>query len=477
MILGRPFAAFSDDRLFIPLRPGASLQLNETGSADSAAIRTRPVRLNHQAISPDVRTIRLNLFDDLQLTADRERVDLSVTGGYVWVGQVREQPGTVTLALQNGILAGSVELDRARRMTVNTLAGTVDDLYLIREIDLHAPEPNGPDILLPSGPVSSAARNASEDTCRENGSVIDVLVTYTISARDAAGGTEAIEALINQLISEMNTANDNSQASFDWRLAGAKEVPYAESGDISTDLTNLQTPDNGLLDYVHAWRDETRADLVAMLVAEGNQNRCGIAYQMTGEHEWFGDWAFGVVALDYPGDAVCPQSILAHELGHMMGNAHDRAHANLSGVYPYSHGYQSLGETSQFRDIMSYDCPGGCSRINHWANPAVFYLGEPTGVDFDTDPDHAADLVRSMDQTRHMAANFRASCEDDPEPADTPLPPPAETPTPDPTLTPTPLPTTSPPLPTAEPSPTPTSINTSPSPNNHHLFLPFAVRP
>jgi peptidyl-Asp metalloendopeptidase len=471
MILGRPFAAFSDDRLFIPLRPGSGLQLSESGNA---ALRVRPVRLNQQAIAPDARTIRLNLFDDLQLTADHERVDRSVTGGYTWVGQVRERPGTVTLALQDGVLAGSVELGSARRLTINPLAGTLDDVYLIREIDPRAPEPNGPDTLLPSGPVSSAARNASEDTCREDGSVIDVLVTYTIPAREAAGGTEAIEALINQLISEMNTANANSQASFDWRLAGAREVSYVESGDISTDLENLQSPDNGLLDYVHTWRDETRADLVAMLVAEGNQNRCGIAYQMTGEDEWFDDWAFGVVALDYPGEATCPQSILAHEIGHMVGNAHDRANTSLKGAFSYSHGYQSLGETNPFRDIMSYDCPGGCPRINHWANPAVFYLGEPTGVDFDTDPEHAADLVRSMDQTRHLVANFRASCEDEPEPAETPL---TETPTPDPTETPTPLPTTNPPLPTPEPSPTPTSINTAPSPNNRHFFLPFAARP
>jgi peptidyl-Asp metalloendopeptidase len=465
MILGRPFAAFSDDRLFIPLHPETNLQLSES---NSAALRVRPVRLNHQAIAPDVRVIRLNLFDDLQLTAEQERVDLSVTGGYVWVGQVREQPGTVTLSLQDGVLTGSVELGGGRRLTINNLAGTMDDQYLIREIDPRAPEPNGPDTLLPSAPDGDAALEASENTCRDDGTVVDVLITYTVSAREAIGGTEAIESRINQLISEMNTANNNSQTSFDWRLAGAKEVPYVESGDISTDLVNLQTPDNGLLDFVHVWRDETQADLVAMLVAEGNQNRCGVAYQMTGAHEWFSEWAFGVVALDYPGVATCPQSILAHELGHMVGNAHDRANANLDGVYPYSHGYQSLGETSQFRDIMSYDCPDGCPRINHWANPAVFYLGEPTGVDFDTDPVHSADLVRSMDQTRHLIANFRASCEDEPEPTDTPLPPPG---------TPTPLPTTDAPLPTAQPSPTPISINTLPSPNTRHYFLPFAVRP
>ena len=42
--------------------------------------------------------------------------------------------------------------------------------------------------------------------CQDDGSIIDVLVAYSTQARDETGGTDAILALINQRVSDMNTA-------------------------------------------------------------------------------------------------------------------------------------------------------------------------------------------------------------------------------------------------------------------------------
>jgi peptidyl-Asp metalloendopeptidase len=286
------------------------------------------------------------------------------------------------------------------------------------------------------------------------------------------GGSAEMLALIDQMVSEMNTANENSRLSFEWRLAAAEEVDYQETGDLWDDLNNLQTPGNGVIDEIHARRDAVKADLVTMLVTEGSNNLCGLAFQLSGPDPWFESWAFSVAALEYAGNASCNQFNLAHELGHTLGNVHDRQHTSLAGAYPYSHGYQWAQEPPGFRDIMAYDCPGGCPRINHWANPEVNYMGQPTGIDYEDDPEDSADLVRSMDNIRSIAANFRADCEVDPVSTDTPEPIETADPTATVTLTPSATKVASP-----TPSATATTM-TGPTiipPGNQRIYLP-AIR-
>jgi hypothetical protein len=103
---------------------------------------------------------------------------------------------------------------------------------------------------------------------------------------------------------------------------------------------------------------------------------------------------------------------------------------------------------------MSYDCPNGCPRINQWANPDVWYAGEPTGVDFETDPVNAADVARTMNGARQLVANFRANCAD-------------------PTAT--PQPTATSPASTAQPTPTP-SAEATVTLDGELLFMPAVIR-
>ncbi|HEY1409472.1 MAG TPA: M12 family metallo-peptidase [Promineifilum sp.] len=445
-LLGVTLSASSDNTLFSPVAAEAVLE-----GDDLTALRARSVQIKWDILSPTAGEIRLNLFDDLSLTAEHVRTEQPVTGGFVWIGAVvGEANSTVTLSVKDGALAGSVHRFGREGFTIQPAAdagesGMLPGLYTILELDPGAAEPSGQDFVVPEPPEAFDLPNTAGETCQEDGSVIDLMVVYTPAARDATGGQAAIEALINQRIAEMNTANAISQVNFAWQLVNAAEVAYVESGDLGADLEALQDPADGLMDEVHALRDAHQADLVALLIDEGSDMSCGIAYQMLELDAWFSGYGFGVSALDYPGAPFCSGLTLAHEIGHNMGNSHDQANSTDVSLSPYSFGYQSPNQT--FRTLMAYDCPDGCERINQWANPDVWYAGEPTGVDFDTDPVAAADIARSMNDARIQTANFRANCE---------APPPTETPVPENT-----------------PQPTPTPLN--PKLMDNGLYLPVVV--
>ncbi len=453
LMLARPFAAYSDNSLFQPLTDGPAIDAQSMKNA----LRVRAVRVNWETLSPTTDEVRLNLFSDVTLDAELDRVDRSTTGGYVWVGELRgESVGTVTLSVQDGVLSGSVFRDGREWAVIEYAGGDHAGAYWVREIDPHAPEPNGPDHGPPPVSASDSAEEDAADatTCREDGSVITLMIVYTPKARDSVGGHEAMLALINQRVSEMNTINKASGASFRWELVHAMEVNYNESGSIELDLDRLQAKTDGLLDEVHVERDAHMADLVAMLISQGNNNACGWAYQMNTAGSYFESYAFGVTALNYAPPFSCGGLTLIHELGHNMGNAHDRGHSSGTVLHPYSYGHQSPNNT--FRTIMAYDCPGGCERIAQWANPKVWYKGEPTGVEYEADPARAADIVRSMESVRLEVANFRTDC----------VPP---TPTATHTATNVPIPTNTP---TASQTPTPTQTAVPTHTNTPTLVLP-----
>ena len=126
----------------------------------------------------------------------------------------------------------------------------------------------------------------------DDGSIIDVMVVYTPAARDAEGGTAAMDALINLAVEETNTAFANSLVDPRIRLVHTAVVNYVETGDMGTDISRLRTKTDGYMDEVHLWRDTYAADQVSLIEASGNY--CGIAYLMSNVSSSFSPWAFAV---------------------------------------------------------------------------------------------------------------------------------------------------------------------------------------
>jgi hypothetical protein len=119
----------------------------------------------------------------------------------------------------------------------------------------------------------------SGDLTGDDPAVIDVMVVYTASAKNGAGGNTAMNTLIDLAESETNLGYENSGVNQRIRIVHRQEISYTESGNSSTDLERLRNPSDGFLDNVQQLRNTHSADMVSLFV--NNLDACGRAYLMT----------------------------------------------------------------------------------------------------------------------------------------------------------------------------------------------------
>ena len=376
-------------------------------SDNPSIVRTRYVLPDFDLLSPDTTgdttdLVLLNLFDDTSYVAQRDHVAGRRAGNYTWHGTIQDvENSRVTLVIRNDqVMVGNIVLPGA----VYQVRYVGDDVHAIYQIDEGGLPPHADPIPVGS-PGEEEATSTSLVTAEtpDDGSIIDVMVVYTPAARQAEGGTVAMEALIALAVDETNTAFANSLIYPRIRLVHTAEVSYLETGDMGLDLSRLRGKTDGYMDEVHLWRDTYAADQVSLIEASGNY--CGIAYLMSYVSSGFASSAF---AVDHRSCATGTYTF-GHELGHNIGSHHDRANSSSSPAYLYSYGYQAVDKS--FRTIMAYNNGCGCPKFQGFSNPDVLYNGQPTGIDYDTDPANSADNARSIDNTAYTVANFRVSGE------------------------------------------------------------------
>jgi hypothetical protein len=375
-------------------------------------VRSRPVRVRLARIPgasareaargllpPRGHRLTLNLFEDVVVRARMARAERQGKA-LVWAGEIEGEPvGDVVLAVVDGVLSGSaVWPGGAYRIRFDGTSQVVEQLdpdQFSEEGCIREVPGGGADV--PAVPAASPV--ASPD----DGSLVDVLVVYTPAARAAAGGSTAMQSQVALAIAETNTGYSNSGVFPRLRLAGAVEVSYVESGDISEDLNRVTAPSDGRLDGVHALRETYHADLVSLITETPGSPYCGVAWLMQGNDPAFAPWAFSVVELG----CMTGYYSFGHELGHNMGLNHARSdYSSLpTGAFSYSFGYKNPSHL--FRTVMAYNCPVSCPRVLHFSNPNVTYGGKPTGVS-ETSGSSAYNAL-SLNNTRVTVANWRQS--------------------------------------------------------------------
>jgi hypothetical protein len=255
-------------------------------------------------------------------------------------------------------------------------------------LEEHAPRDDHPEgtILPVPEPRARFDKPQRDSLCEDPPDQIDIMVVYTEAARDAAGGAMQIENEIGFAVSQANYALANSNAYHRMNLVRIEEVNYDEatsSTDFDDVLDYLQDDSDMIMDPVHGWRDDSKADLVALVTEDGD---CGLAYVIEdADADTTDEYAFSVF------DRSCLNTniSLAHETGHNLGARHNREDSDPSTLPDdYNYGHRQPNPTDDtiagWRTVMSYSCDGtSCGRVTQFSDPDVDYPstnGDPTGV-------------------------------------------------------------------------------------------------
>lgn len=407
----------------------------------AGTLRTRTAQLDPAALS-QLRggALTLNLFGDAAFTAVGGLRSQSVTrtssSSTLWLGSLAGVPYSNVIMMTDA--AGNIDLRvlmRSRSYFVQSLGGGIVRISELEpgagRYDASRQPIEDAIIVQPTGAEQRETVLNSQSPRADDGTVIDVLVVYTPAAVALLGSEAAARLAIESAVALANVTYENSGVDFRLRLVHLARIDYAELGS-ANDLNRLRGTSDGYMDIVHQWRDQYAADLVALIpgTSAANRSYCGIANLPAALPSSAS--AFSIT------EALCINDItFAHELGHNMGKAHDRANAAFA-VHPYAFGYQDQsegpGDYGDWVTVMAYsnggECPasytpGECPAIAYWSDSGATYNGKILG----RPGSNGEDNQRSLNETASTIANYRISADGG-----------AAVPSPQPTLTPIPTP-------------------------------------
>ncbi len=178
---------------------------------------------------------------------------------------------------------------------------------------------------------------------------IDVLAVMAPDFVAAHGGAGAAETRLNALFNILNGYNVASNIAVTYRRVATLSASYqaaSTTNDDDSDALDAITQGQGSFANVAAIRNFYGADMVALFRGPKNGAGSSISGVAWINGDGNGNMPAGHASYMYSvhGDAKWASGTLpAHELGHNLGNGHDRPNASGGGSTPYSFGHFVCG--------------------------------------------------------------------------------------------------------------------------------------
>ena len=351
------------------------------------------VRINPQSIDTDTQRLSLVIPGEGRLLADRIAVHTLPDGTIAWHGTLIAESaapaanGSLKAALNSIILIRSSNrvsgIIRRDGQAYSLLPS--GDATVLSKIDA-AKLPPEHDPSIPSGAMLGPRQHVAIAPYQPGHATIRVLV---VASRQADEASEDLRAMAHLAIEESNQTFDESGIDLSLELADVFPLDYEQSFSPNWDLDRLMKIDDGYMDEVHDMRDTLKADVVVLLRDNANTS-CGFA----GEIGASAETAFTVVNVRCIGVG---RFTFAHEIGHLLGGAHD----NASGPFAYGHGYaHEPADGPKLYTVMTA-FRLDTVRLPYWSDPQREVDGIRLG-DKDT-----ADNHRLLEERKGIVAGFR----------------------------------------------------------------------
>lgn len=192
---------------------------------------------------------------------------------------------------------------------------------------------------------------------------INLLMAYSPSLVTLWGTETAARTRMVNLVEVANQAYLNSGTGVKFRIVGWRQVKAADATP-QAQLDVLRR-DAGAFVGTAAQKASNGAAMTVFVApfnaVTSSTGTCGLAYVpaaaaagLTAYKQQAPSLMFASINDGQHGNYYCESLTLAHELGHNLGAAHDKANSSFAGVFAYSYG---KGVAGQFGTVMSYIQP------------------------------------------------------------------------------------------------------------------------